>query len=42
MGLSQCQDIISSHGGTLELKTAGPGRGATAIIELPGAEEESK
>lgn len=39
MGLSQCQDIVSSHGGTLELKTAGPGRGATAIIELPGAEE---
>ncbi len=39
MGLQQCRDIIVSHGGTLQLETAGVGRGASAIIELPGMEE---
>jgi PAS domain S-box-containing protein len=39
MGLSQCREIIVSHGGRLEMVSAGPGKGAAAIIELPGKKE---
>ncbi len=39
MGLHQCRDIIVSHGGVLRIESAGVGKGATAIIELPGMEE---
>ena len=39
MGLHQCRDIIVSHGGALRIESAGVGKGATAIIELPGIEE---
>jgi signal transduction histidine kinase len=39
MGLYRCRQIIGSHGGRLEVASAGPGRGAAAIIELPGKQE---
>jgi signal transduction histidine kinase len=42
MGLRQCRDIVVSHGGTLRMETAGPGKGAAAIIELPGMEERTE
>ncbi len=39
VGLSQCRSIVASHGGTIELQSDGPGRGARAVIELPIQEE---
>ena len=39
VGLSQCRAIVTSHGGTIELHSDGPGRGSRAMIELPIQEE---
>ncbi len=39
MGLHQCRGIVVSHGGVLRIESAGVGKGATAIFELPGIKE---
>jgi len=36
LGLHWCANTIRSMGGSLELKSEGPGRGARAIVALPG------
>jgi CheY-like chemotaxis protein len=36
LGLSICQGIVKEHGGSMTVDP-GPGRGATFIVELPGA-----
>ena len=35
LGLSICYRIASDHGGTIEARSPGPGRGATFIVRLP-------
>ncbi len=39
LGLAIARAIVDLHGGTIAAKSAGPGRGATFIVELPGATE---
>jgi PAS domain S-box-containing protein len=34
LGLYNCKSIIESHGGTFEIKSDGPGLGATTVIKL--------
>ena len=39
LGLSIARAIVDVHQGTIRAESAGPGQGATFIVELPGAEE---
>lgn len=42
MGLHGCRSIVAAHGGTLRMETDGMGKGATAVIQLPGMEEKTQ
>lgn len=37
LGLSASLRILQKHGGTIELRSDGPGKGAEAVIEIPAA-----
>jgi signal transduction histidine kinase/CheY-like chemotaxis protein len=37
LGLAIARGLIVAHGGTIDVKSRGPGRGATFIVELPTA-----
>jgi signal transduction histidine kinase len=39
LGLAITRDLVHLHGGAVHVKSAGPGRGATFVVELPLAEE---
>jgi CheY-like chemotaxis protein len=38
LGLSIVRDLVEAHGGTVSAESAGTGRGATFVVELPGTE----
>ncbi len=38
MGLAQCRSILEAHGGSIRMESAGRGKGARTIIELPTME----
>ncbi len=40
LGLAICQGIVEQHGGTIEIKSDGPGKGTTVAIRLPVAAGE--
>lgn len=42
VGLSLSRRLVELHGGTLEAKSAGPGRGAEFIVRLPGIVIETR
>lgn len=35
LGLYACRGIVTSHGGTIELRSDGQGQGTTVVVELP-------
>lgn len=35
LGLYACRGIVAAHLGTIDLRSEGPGRGTTVIVELP-------
>ena len=41
LGLAIARAIVDLHGGEITAQSAGPGKGATFVIELPGAREQS-
>ena len=40
LGLAICQGIVGQHGGSIEVKSDGVGRGTTVVIRLPVATQE--
>jgi PAS domain S-box-containing protein len=41
LGLAVCKALVELHHGTIRAESAGPGEGATFIVELPGEPEDA-
>jgi PAS domain S-box-containing protein len=41
LGLAIARQLVVAHGGTIEARSAGPGRGTTMVVRLPRAEAPS-
>ena len=42
IGLAACRQIVTAHGGTIQLTSDGPGQGARAVVELPFKATENR
>jgi signal transduction histidine kinase len=41
LGLTVCKALVELHQGSIRAESAGPGRGSTFIVELPGLAAKS-